>query len=95
MSGFDVLQHISKTPALKAVPVIAFSSSAASADIDKAYKLGCHGYVTKPVDFTSLIKFVVALAVKFLGMPGLQWKGETPRFSDFTASPGERKTGVL
>jgi DNA-binding NarL/FixJ family response regulator len=72
---------------LKALRVVVFSSSGAEADIEKAYRCGCHAFVTKPRDFTSLIKFVVAMGGEFFGMTELQWKGETPRFSQLTTLP--------
>ena len=54
-SGFEVLEWIRNTPKLNSILVIC-SSSGQSLDIDRAYKLGAHGYVRKPSNFDQLIE---------------------------------------
>jgi CheY-like chemotaxis protein len=46
VDGFDVLKQI-RTEG-RTLPIIMFSGSARQADIDRAYALGCNGYVEKP-----------------------------------------------
>ena len=47
-NGFDVLKEIKENPTLKKIPIIIFTTSKASRDIEKAYELGANCYVSKP-----------------------------------------------
>jgi len=48
LNGFDVLGWLRQQAGLKRLPVIIFSSSAESADINRAYDLGANSYLVKP-----------------------------------------------
>src|SRR5262249_54072868 len=50
MDGLEVLKEIKEDPALKHIPVVIFTTSAAEQDILKAYRLHANSFITKPVD---------------------------------------------
>jgi CheY-like chemotaxis protein len=53
-SGLEVLAWIRLQPALRRLPVVMFTSSDSSSDIDHAYDLGANSYLIKPVSFEAL-----------------------------------------
>lgn len=57
MSGFDVLKRVRDRPALCSIPVVVFTSSEDTADIEAAYECGANAYVRKPDDFEGLVAF--------------------------------------
>lgn len=61
MDGREVLAEIKPDPELGTIPVVVLTSSAAEADIVKAYGLHANCYVVKPVDFRTLIEVVGAI----------------------------------
>ena len=86
MTGFGVLEVIRKNPSYQTFPVVVFSSSDNADDLRKAYELGCHSYVVKPVEFQKLGELVRALAVEFLQQKGTNGSGiRPPAFSRFVA----------
>jgi CheY-like chemotaxis protein len=51
MDGNDVLRAISEDPALRRIPVVVLTSSAAEDDVIRSYSLYANAYITKPMDF--------------------------------------------
>lgn len=47
-SGLQVLQWMRAQPVIRAVPVLLFSSSANTGDIENAYEAGANGFLVKP-----------------------------------------------
>jgi CheY-like chemotaxis protein len=62
MNGLELLKEIRNDPRLKLIPAVIMTSSRASPDLDKAYKLGVNAYVVKPVDFRDFVE-----AIKVVG----------------------------
>ena len=60
-SGLDVLREMKSDEALRSVPVVILSSSAAEQDVVKSYDLHANCYVTKPIDFTQFVGVVHAI----------------------------------
>ena len=58
VDGFQVLETIKKDPDKRCMPVIVLTSSSRNDDIDRAYRLGCNSYITKPVYFENFIRAV-------------------------------------
>lgn len=57
MPGTDgrmVLDIVKNDPHLHNIPVIIFSTSSSSRDIDDCYRLGANSYLTKPVSYAEL-----------------------------------------
>lgn len=52
--GRAVLDVLKKDPLLHAIPVIVFSTSSSSRDIDDCYQLGANSYLTKPIEYAAL-----------------------------------------
>lgn len=50
LDGLDVLRFRATHPALRAIPVIVFTSSAYELDISRSVEFGANAYVVKPVD---------------------------------------------
>jgi len=50
MDGREVLEAMKADPALRTIPVVVVTSSAAEQDIVRTYSLNANCYVTKPVD---------------------------------------------
>jgi chemotaxis family two-component system response regulator Rcp1 len=59
--GREVLDEIKNDPALKHIPVVIVTTSAAEEDILKSYCHHANCYVTKPVDLDQFIKVVNAI----------------------------------
>lgn len=51
MGGLEVLEEIRADPSLRSMPVLVFTSSAASRDISLSYFHGANCFITKPDDF--------------------------------------------
>jgi CheY-like chemotaxis protein len=47
-SGFEALKELKENDTLRKIPVVVFSTSIASKDIEKAYELGASCFVSKP-----------------------------------------------
>ncbi len=59
--GREVLAEIKADKALKCIPVVILTSSAAEQDIVKSYNLHANCYVTKPVDLDQFINVVKSI----------------------------------
>ena len=60
-SGFEVLQYIRTTPALRALPVVIFTGLPSEATMEKAYQLGANSFHEKPLDFQQTVRLVSLL----------------------------------
>ncbi len=61
VSGFEVLQQLRQNSETKKIVVLILSSSASDDDIAKAYSLGAHGYLVKPLHLEELQEIVQAI----------------------------------
>ena len=59
VDGFEVLRVVKRDENLKSIPVIVLTTSERDIDIERAYKLGCNTYLTKPVQFNNFITTLV------------------------------------
>jgi chemotaxis family two-component system response regulator Rcp1 len=60
-SGHEVLAEAKSDPELQSIPIVVLTTSQAEEDILSAYRLHANCYVSKPVDFTQLMKVVKAI----------------------------------
>lgn len=58
MDGREVLQALKNTPHLHQIPVIVLTTSEAEEDIIRSYNLGANSFITKPVEFDSLVRIM-------------------------------------
>ena len=66
LSGFDVLEWLLTRKDLKELPVVMFSSSFQSDDMEKAKVLGAADYLTKPTGTEGYDEVVQTIASKWL-----------------------------
>ncbi|WP_219601058.1 response regulator [Hymenobacter sp. DG01] len=52
--GRTVLGILKQDPLLQSIPVIIFSTSSSSRDVEECYRLGANSYLTKPIEYASL-----------------------------------------
>ena len=58
MDGREVLEAIKSDDALKEIPVVILSSSAADRDVEQSYQHHANCYVVKPLDFQQFVNIV-------------------------------------
>ena len=61
VDGLEVLETIKEDPGLCHIPVVVLTTSAAEADMVRAYKNHANSYLVKPVDFTKFMEQMKAL----------------------------------
>jgi two-component system, chemotaxis family, response regulator Rcp1 len=59
--GREVLAELKESPALKCIPVVILTTSAAEADIQASYQSHANCYITKPVDLEGFLKVVKSI----------------------------------
>jgi two-component system, chemotaxis family, response regulator Rcp1 len=72
--GCDVLSDIKADPALANIPVVIFTTSQASSDIARSYKLGANCYLKKPGNLPEFVAAVQSMAEFWLGFASLPRK---------------------
>ncbi|MBN2370752.1 MAG: response regulator [Vicinamibacteria bacterium] len=55
MGGLDALREIRKTRMTQDIPVIMVTTKSESGSVEKAFEIGCSGYVTKPINQVVLL----------------------------------------
>lgn len=58
MDGHDCIIFLKKEARFKQIPVIVYSTSRASADIDKMYRQGADLFLSKPISFSELKQMI-------------------------------------
>jgi chemotaxis family two-component system response regulator Rcp1 len=61
-TGFDVLDEVKQDPTLASIPVVVQTSSAAAADVERAYSLHANCYITKPANVDEMSRTMRVLA---------------------------------
>ena len=69
--GCEVLSNIKADPALAKIPVVIFTTSQASSDITRSYKLGANCYLRKPGNLPEFVAVVQSMADFWLGFASL------------------------
>ncbi|MEY2976642.1 MAG: hypothetical protein RLZZ435_780 [Cyanobacteriota bacterium] len=59
--GREALEEIKNDPNLRSIPVVVLTTSQAEEDILKTYDLGVSSFITKPVDFQSMVQIMKTL----------------------------------
>jgi chemotaxis family two-component system response regulator Rcp1 len=77
--GCSVLAEVKSDAALKRIPIVVFTSSVASHDIERSYELGANSYVGKPgnlADYVATVKSIAEFWIGLTTMPLLEepWK---------------------
>jgi two-component system, chemotaxis family, response regulator Rcp1 len=74
--GRTVLREVKADAALRKIPILVFSTSQASSDIEHCYELGANCYVRKPGNLVDFISAVEALSRFWFGPARLPAKPE-------------------
>lgn len=61
IDGWMATQWIKDCPETAHMPIIALTAHAMAGDREKAFTVGCDGYVTKPIDFPYLLTKIQTL----------------------------------
>jgi two-component system, response regulator len=64
--GREVLREMKTRVDLKRIPVVVLTTSRADTDIDKMYELGANSFISKPIQFDSLVKLMRLLSQYWL-----------------------------
>ncbi|MGB1012962.1 MAG: response regulator [Nannocystaceae bacterium] len=75
MNGFEFLESLQSRPALTTIPIVVFSTSRRTEDVERAYSLGAATYVAKPSDFDQLKNVVSSLVNYWRGIALLPGEG--------------------
>jgi CheY-like chemotaxis protein len=65
--GRSVLADVKADPALRRIPVVIFSTSQATTDIERSYELGANSYVSKPPTLGEWVSAVKLLKDFWIG----------------------------
>jgi len=57
-SGREVLAEVKQDPALKTIPIVVLTTSAAEEDVLRSYELYANCYITKPVEFSDFLRII-------------------------------------
>jgi two-component system, chemotaxis family, response regulator Rcp1 len=74
INGRDVLARIKTADALKTIPVVVLTTSAADLDINTSYRFHANCYLTKPVrldDFENLVRCINSFWIERVKLPSL------------------------
>lgn len=66
-TGLEVLERLQGTPLHRVIPTVVFSSSNHPEDIERAYRLGAHAYLVKPMSPVQRQEMVKTLHSFWLG----------------------------
>jgi len=69
--GCAVLSSIKADPVLAKIPVVIFTTSQASSDVARSYKLGANCYLKKPGNLPEFVAAVQSMAEFWLGFASL------------------------
>ena len=64
--GREVLREMKTRVDLKRIPVVVLTTSRADTDIEKMYELGANSFISKPIQFDSLVKLMRLLSQYWL-----------------------------
>ena len=67
LGGHETLSAIKNDPHLRAIPVIALTTSASPYDVSRCYEMYVNSYVRKPVDFDRLVEVMRRIDEFWLG----------------------------
>jgi CheY-like chemotaxis protein len=70
-SGHEVLAEVKADPALRKIPVVVLTTSAAVEDVETSYDLHANVHVTKPVDFDHFSEIVKKIDDFFMTVASL------------------------
>lgn len=78
VDGVEVLRRVKANPALQVMPVIMLTTMDDPREVEACYRLGCNGYLTKPVEFSAFSETLknLGLFLRVLRVPAAPQGGE-------------------
>ena len=76
VDGLEVLRRIKTDDALKKMPVVILTTSAAEKDIARAYEYHANSYVVKPMDFDKFDSLMNELGYYWMAWNTNPWNGQ-------------------
>ena len=73
MDGLEATRQLKADSEMKGIPVVALTGFAMQGDQEKAIEAGCDGYLTKPVEVTTVLDTIE----KFIGSKNDNGSGKT------------------
>jgi two-component system, cell cycle response regulator DivK len=64
MDGLQAARKLKQDAAMRDIPIVAVTSYAMKGDRERAHEAGCAGYVTKPIDKTTLLEEIATQLAK-------------------------------
>jgi two-component system cell cycle response regulator DivK len=61
LDGFAAARYLRSSEGLRSIPIVAVSAHSTHSDREEAFAIGFNDYLTKPIDFASLIGVVQSL----------------------------------
>jgi two-component system response regulator len=71
IDGRETLRIIRADPAIRRIPVVILTTSAAEADISASYEAGANAYIVKPTAFGGLVRIFAALTTFWFDVSSL------------------------
>lgn len=62
INGHEALKEIKSDPTLRSIPVVIFTTSKSTRDINSTYNMGANSFIIKPVTYDGLIQVMNVLA---------------------------------
>jgi CheY-like chemotaxis protein len=62
VNGHESLKEIKSDPKLRSIPVVIFTTSKSTRDINSSYSMGANSFIVKPVTYDGLIQVMNVLA---------------------------------
>jgi len=62
VNGHEALKEIKSDPTLRSIPVVIFTTSKSTRDINSTYNMGANSFIIKPVTYDGLIQVMNVLA---------------------------------
>jgi CheY-like chemotaxis protein len=78
MDGRTLLARIRADDALRHIPVVVLTTSARDDDVSHCYRLGCSGYVVKPVDLKDFFETVRVISAYWCSVVRLPTRSPAP-----------------
>ena len=61
LDGYEVMRRLRADPRTATLPFVAVTGSAAATDVERGFRLGADGYVTKPFEIDALLAVIERL----------------------------------
>lgn len=64
MDGREFLKRVKADPALRAIPVVIYTTTKHKSELGEYFKLGAGSFITKPSEFSLLVSYLKSILIK-------------------------------